>query len=140
MPLSIRTALAALALLGLVGAAGDADAGKARSTQTEATFLAFDAEKNVVTVKVKKPGKGATPPKHLKLRAGREATFNVEPTGSVLTRTSVAINGRRGELSEIPAGKSVNIYWVPDPDDQQERFARKIDVFLPAEEQGEDAE
>jgi hypothetical protein len=135
-----RVGLAALAVVCLLWAAPQAHAQKAKSTQTEATWVEFDAEKNTVTVRVRKPGKGATPPRHLKLRKGREATFNVKPTGSVLTRTSVAINGKRGELADIPTGKRVNIYWIPDPDDDQSRFARKIDLFIPAEEQGEAAD
>ena len=131
--------LVALAAVCLLWAAPQAHAQKAKSTQTEAVWVKFDPETNTATVRVREPGKGATPPRHLKLRKGREATFNVKPTGSVLTRTSVAINGKRGELTDIPAGKRVNIYWIPDPDDDQARFARKIDLFIPAEEQGEDA-
>lgn len=135
-----RVGLAALAVACLLWVAPQAHAQKARSTQTEAVWVKFDAEANTVTVKVRKPGKGADPPRHLKLKKGREATFNVKPTGSVLTRTSVAINGRKGDIADIPVGKTVNIYWIPDPDDDQARFARKIDLFIPAEEVGEDAE
>ena len=39
-----------------------------------------------------------------------------------------------GELTDIPTGKTVNIYWVPDPNDETARFARKIDVILSDEE------
>ena len=131
--------LAALGAVCLLWAAPQAHAQKAKSTQTEAVWIKFAPETYTVTVQVTKPGKGAIPPRHLKLRKGREATFNVRPTGSVLSRTSVAINGKKGEMADIPAGKRVNIYWIPDPDDDQARFARKIDLFIPAEEQGEDA-
>jgi len=131
--------LASLAVVGLLWAPPKAQAEKAKSTQTEAVWVKFDPETNTVTVRVRNPGKGATPPRHLKLRKGREASFNVKPQGSVLTRTSVAINGRKGEMADIPAGKTVNIYWISDPDDDQARFARKIDMFVPAAEQGEDA-
>ena len=116
-----------------------ATAAKSKSTQTEATWISFDAENNTVKVKVKKPGVGAKPPKHLKLKKGKEAEFNVIPTGSILKRTSVAINGKKGALTDIPSGKTVNIYWVPDPNDDKARFARKIDLFKTAEEQGSDA-
>jgi hypothetical protein len=132
--------VAAAAFVCLAGVAPEARAQKAKSTQTEAKWVGFDLEAKTVTVKVTKPGKGATPPKHLALKKGREASFNVKPEGSVLTRTSVAINGKRGELSEIPAGKTVNVYWIPDPQDETARFARKIDLFIPAEEQGEEAD
>ena len=126
--------LAALAALCLLWAVPQAHAQNAKSTQTEAEWVAFDPETNTVTVKVRKPGKGARPPRHLKLRKGKEATFNVKPTGSVLTRTSVAINGVKGELQDIPAGKTVLLYWVPDPNKEGEFFARKIDVIFSEEE------
>ena len=118
-----------------VAAAPDAQAQvKSKTTQSEAKWIKFDPETKQVTVKVTKPGKGAKPPKELKLKRGREATFKVIPTGSILTRTSVAINGKKGELADIPAGKTVNIYWIPDKDDKTVRFARKIDVILSDEE------
>jgi len=102
---------------------------KGKSTQTEAVWVAFDEAAKTVTVKVKKPGRG----KNAKLiKKGKEATFKVKPTGSVLTRTTVAINGVKGELTDIPAGKSVNVYWVTEGDDVL--FARKIDVVLSEEE------
>ena len=131
--------LAALVVVCLLWAAPQAHAQKAKSTQTEAVWVKFDPETKTVTVRVREPGKGAKPPRHLVLRKGREASFNVKPEGSVLARTSVAINGKKGELADIPTGKRVNIYWIPDPNDDQARFARKIDMFVPASEQGEDA-
>ena len=119
--------IAAAAVVSLVAAAPDAQAQKSKSTQSEAKWIKFDPETNQVTVKVTKPGKGAKPPKELKLKRGKEASFKVIPTGSILARTSVAINGRKGELTDIPEGKTVNIYWVPDKDD-------KLDVILSDEE------
>jgi hypothetical protein len=129
-----RAALVLAVCAGLVGAADVAQAAKAKSTQTEAVWVKFDPEARIVVAKVKKPGKGAKPPRHLQLKKGKEATFKVKPTGSVLTRTTVAIRGRKAELEDIPEGKTVNIYWVPDPDDDQARFARKIDVILSEQE------
>ncbi len=126
--------IAAAAVVSLVAAAPDAQAQKSKSTQSEAKWIKFDPETSQVTVKVTKPGKGATPPKELKLKRGKEASFKVIPTGSILARTSVAINGKKGELADIPAGKTVNIYWIPDKDDKTARFARKIDVILSDEE------
>ena len=78
-----------------------------------------------VTVKIKKPGRGKAAKS---LKRGKEASFNVKPEGSVMTRTTVAVNGRKGELADIPKGKTVNIYWIPDEKDKEARFARKIDV------------
>jgi hypothetical protein len=58
----------------------------------------------------------------------------VQPTGSVLKRTTVSINGKKGELTDIPEGKTVNIYWAQDEKDDKARFARKIDVIFSEEE------
>ena len=102
---------------------------KGKSTQTEAEWIAFDAENKTVTVKVKRPGRGKNAKR---LKKGKEATFKVKPEGSVLTRTTVAINGVKGEMTDIKVGKSVNIYWVPEGDEVL--FARKIDVVLSEEE------
>jgi hypothetical protein len=109
----------------------EAEAAKSKSTQNEAQWVAYDATAKTVTVKVTKKGKG--PNKKL-LKVRKEATFNVIPEGSVLTRTSVAINGVKGELTDIPEGKTVLIYWIPDPNKDGELFARKIDVILSEEE------
>ena len=86
-----------------------------------------DAEAKTVTVKVKKPGRG----KDAKLlKKNKEAVFAVKPEGSVLTRTTVAINGVKGEIADIPAGKTVNVYWRPDENDPSILRARKIDVIM----------
>ena len=104
---------------------------KGKSVQTEAEWVSFDAEAKTVTVKVKKPGRGKAAKG---LKRGRQASFHVKPEGSVLTRTTVAVNGRKAELTDIPAGKTVNIYWIPDDKDKEARFARKIDVIFTDEE------
>ena len=104
---------------------------KSKSTQNEAEWIAFDAAAKTVTVKITKKGKG---PNSKLLKTKKEATFNVIPEGSILTRTSVAINGVKGELQDIPAGKTVLLYWVPDEKKDGEFFARKIDVIMSEEE------
>ena len=104
---------------------------KVKSIQTEAVWVEFDAEAKTVTAKVKKPGRG----KQAKvLKKNKEATWAVVPEGSVLVRTTVAVNGVKGELGDIPAGKTVNIYWRPDEKDPTILRARKIDVILSDEE------
>jgi hypothetical protein len=118
----------AFAFTAALAATGQA-AGK--SVQTEAEWISYDPEAKTVTVKVKKPGRG----KDAKLlKRNREAVFAVEPEGSVLTRTTVAINGVKGEISDIPAGKTVNVYWRPDEEDPSILRARKIDVIMSDEE------
>jgi len=135
MPKLGRTHLFALAAACLLAApAALAAADKAKSTQSEGKWVKLDAAANTVTIKITKEGKGAKPPAELQVKKGRDATFKVNPTGSVLSRTSVAINGKKGELTDIPEGKTVNVYWVADEKDPKSRFARKIDVILSDEE------
>jgi uncharacterized protein HemX len=125
-------ALVALAVALCLGLATNAGAqAKSKSIKTEAEFIAYDAEKQAVLVKVKKPGSGKAAKK---LKRNKKAAFQVKPGGSVLTRTTVAIQGRKAELTDIPEGKTVNIYWRPDEKDESARFARKIDVILSDEE------
>ena len=107
---------------------------KSKSTQNEAEWIAFDAAAKTVTVKITKKGKG---PNSKLLKTKKEATFNVIPEGSVLTRTTVTINGIKSELTDITEGKTVLIYWVPDPNKEGELFARKIDAILSEEEMDE---
>ena len=135
MPNRARTRLFALAAACLLAApAALAATDKAKSTQSEGKWVKFDSAANVVTVKITKEGKGAKPPADLQVKKGREATFKVNPTGSVLSRTSIAINGKKGEITDIPEGKTVLIYWLADEKDPKSRFARKIDVILSDEE------
>lgn len=125
----VRGAAAALALVFVAGLATEAVA-KAKSTQTEARFVKFDAATNTIVVK---PDKSKGPNKNM-VKKGKETTFNVKPEGSVLTRTTCTFNGKRGEIKDIEAGKQVNVYWVPDENKKGEMFARKIDVVLSEEE------
>jgi hypothetical protein len=138
---SFSSGLVALAALGwLVGSAPDAFAKESTQTETEAEFISFDLEASTITVKVRKPGKGAKPPKHLKLKKGKQASFNVEQEGSVLKRTTVKLqSGMAGKFTDLKAGRRVLVFWLQDPNDDQARLARSISVFVPPEEQGEDA-
>ncbi len=88
--MQIRTGHAWMGALVLFIAAfaGAAQAQSGKSIRTEAEFIEFDAAANTVTVKVTKPGSGKDAEK---LKRGREAVFKVKPTGSVLSRTTVAI-------------------------------------------------
>ena len=123
--------VAVFALAFVASVAGIAEARQSKSTQNEAEWIAYDAAAKTVTVMITKKGNG--PNKNL-LKTRKEATFNVIPEGSVLTRTTVAINGVKAELTDIPVGKTVLIYWVPDPNKDGELFARKIDAVLSEKE------
>jgi len=117
---------AALALVLSAVVVGSAQAAE-KSVQTEGEWVKYDAEAKTVTVKVTKPGRGDAAKV---LKKGKEAVFAVKPEGSVLTRTTVAINGGKGERGDIPEGKTVNVFWRPDETDPTILRARKIDVIL----------
>jgi hypothetical protein len=136
--------VAALAVtVGVAFASAASAQGDQKTVQNEANFVKFDEATNTVTVKILKVGKGN---KNLmkqfdnEVKKGKDATFNVIPTGSVLTRTSVAINGMKGEMKDLQPGKTILIYWLEDPKKKGELFARKIDVVLSEEEQNKRAE
>lgn len=125
--LAVATAFVFACALAMAGATAAFAQSKGKSVKTEAEWIAFDAAAKTVTVKVKKAGSGKDAKR---LKKNKEATFAVKPEGSVLTRTTVAINGMKAELTDVPAGKTVNIYWRPDANDDSVLFARKIDVIL----------
>ena len=125
----------AFAIAGLVSPAHAQ--GNQKSVQNEAQFVKYDEAASTVTVKILKKGKGNSALMKQfdeQVKAGKDATFNVIPTGSVLKRTSVAVNGVKGEMKDLQSGKKVLIYWVEDPSKKGELFARKIDVVLSEEE------
>ncbi len=132
-----RISVTALACVMAIGMAASAQAqSKGKSIQTEAIWVSFDAGTKSIKARVSKPGRRLKD-KEIALKRGKEASFDVIPEGSVLTRTSVAVNGRKGELADIPVGKTVNIYWVVDESKPTKRFARKIDIIFSEEELAE---
>ena len=107
--------LAALSLASLVAGvvAQPADAqARQKSKQARGTFMSFDADAKTVTVKEK----------------GREIVYNVTPEGTVLTRTTVKINGAASMVTDLREGFPVIIYWRPYEKDKKQRYARMIDA------------
>jgi len=132
----VAAAVLAVSVAGLTTAAQAQ--GNQKSVQNEAQFVKFDEATSTVVVKILKKGKGNSAllkQFDAQLKNGKETTFNVIPTGSVLSRTSVAVNGMKGEMKDLQPGKTILIYWVEDPKKKGELFARKIDVVLSEEEQ-----
>jgi len=128
---ALLPALAALAFVASVAAAPAAHAEHQKSTSNEATWVKYDAATKTITVKITKHGKG---PNSSMVHVGKETTFDVVPTGSILKRTIVKINGKKGELTDIPEGKTVLVYWVPNPDKKGDMLARSIDVVFSEDE------
>lgn len=127
---SVSAALAALALVALPSGPGHAQS-KGKSIQTEADWVAYDADAQQITVKVLKTGKGKDASL---IKRGKEAVFQVKAEGTVLSKTVVKVNGKAGELTDIPAGKRVLIYWQAK---EGKPFARSIDVVFSEEELNE---
>lgn len=123
-------AVAALAFA-VASAVAPAAQARSKSTQNEAKWVSFDPEAKTVVVEIEDRGKG---PNTKMVKRGQKVTFNVTPTGSILKRTTVTVNGQAAELGDIQEGKTVNIYWAPDPNKEGELFARKIDVVISEEE------
>ena len=126
--LSFFTAVTAFALLVAPGAFAEK---KTKSTQSEANWVKFDPEAKTVTLKIRKPGKG---PNKKMVKKKQEIPFRVTPEGSVLKRTTVTVNGQRAEMADIPEGKQVLVYWVPDPENEGGFYAKKIDAIMSEEE------
>ena len=123
-------AAAAIAVAGLL-AAGSPAAAQGKMNRIEADWVAYDPAAQTVKVKVYKVREG---PQAKELKAGQETSFTVKAEGSILSRTSVKVNGKAGKLTDINAGKRVILYWMPDEADKAARFARTIDVTFSDEE------
>jgi hypothetical protein len=109
---------------------------KEKSVSNEAKWIKFDEASSTITVEILNNGRGNKKlmDEHKDtVSRGKEVTFKVKPSGSILTRTSVKVNGQRGELADIREGKQVNIYWTED-ESGEGLFARTIDVTISEEE------
>ena len=89
-----------------------APAAEPKSKKSEGRLVTYDAAAETVTVKVK----------------GKDEVFHVKPEGTVLTRTSVTLNGRPAKLSELPAKAPVIVYWRENDGNKERKDARKIDA------------
>lgn len=103
--------LGALALA-LVAAAPAAGQGKSETKRLQGMLQGYDAEASTITVRA----------------SGRDVVLNVKNEGSVLKRTTATINAKPTKVSELPEGSPVIVYWVPDPNEEGEKFARKVDA------------
>jgi hypothetical protein len=93
-------------------AASLAHAGDAKTERSNGKLVAADAAAKTIVVSEK----------------GKELTYSVTPEGSVLTRTTVTLNGKASPFSALAPGMPVIVYWKPDTADATKRYARKIDV------------
>lgn len=116
MSSSVKRALATIAALAfvltVVGAGPAYAQKKAKPKRVQGQFISFDATANTILVKER----------------GKEVEYTVKPEGSILTRTSVKINGLGGKVADLKPNMRLFLYWMPDEKDPKKRFARTIDV------------
>lgn len=111
--LGVLVAAALVAGWIVTGATDEANAQrKSKTKQFTGRFEGFDPATNTITVK----------------KGRNEEVFNVKPEGSVLTRSTVKINGMGAKMTDLPAGAPVIVYWIPDEKDKTQKFARSIDA------------
>ena len=114
--------IAAAALLAIATAAAPARAEEAKSERSNGKLVSYDAAAQSIVVK----------------EGGKEQSYQVKAEGSVLTRTTVTMNGKVAKFDDVKPGMIVIVYWKPDPADATRRNARKVDVpKIPKEFQDE---
>lgn len=117
-------ALAAFFGAALLLAAPLVQAAEIKTERTNGRLVSADAAAKTIVVKEK----------------GKEQSYAVTPEGSVLTRTTVTMNGKAARFAELKPGMLVIVYWKPDATDASKRYARKIDVPRIPREFQEDVE
>ena len=83
-----------------------------KSERADTKFVSYDATAQSIVVKEK----------------GKEQTYQVKAEGSVLTRTTLTMNGKVSKFDDLKPGMVAIVYWKPDATDATKRVARKIDV------------
>jgi hypothetical protein len=119
--------LCAVALAGFVALAVAAPvraADAVKSERSDGKFVSYDAAAQSIVVKER----------------GKEQPYQVKAEGSVLTRTTITMNGKVANFDDVKPGMIVIVYWKPDPADATRRNARKVDVPKIPKEFQEDAD
>jgi len=104
--------VAAVAAGWLALAVAPAHAEEAKSERAAGKLVSYDASAQTVVVKEK----------------GKDQAYQVKAEGTVLTRTTLTMNGKVAKFDELKPGMIVIVYWKPDASDASKRYARKIDV------------
>ena len=107
--------LSMIAVVGLIALAFVAPvraADEVKSERANGKLVSYDASAQTIVVK----------------EGGKEQPYQVKAEGSVLTRTTVTMNGKVAKFDDVKPGMVVIVYWKPDPADATRRNARKMDV------------
>ena len=113
--------IAVAALIALAAPVRAAD--PVKSERSNGKLVSYDAAAQAIVVK----------------EGGKEQPYQVKAEGSVLTRTTVTMNGKVANFEDVKPGMIVIVYWKPDPADATKRNARKVDVPKIPKEFQEDA-
>ena len=110
---SIQTFLVmigSVAVASLLAMPTEAAAQGSWTNNSEASLTGVDYENHLIMALIKEPGRG---PAARRLRKDRPATFQFNPDSAAGDETIVMIDGKRGELADIPENATVHIHWRP---------------------------
>jgi hypothetical protein len=102
----------AVAALVAFAVAAPVRAEESKSERSNGKFVSYDAAAQSVVVK----------------ENGKDQAYQVKAEGSVLTRTTLTMNGKVAKFDDLRPGMIAIVYWKPDAADATKRLARKIDV------------
>jgi hypothetical protein len=102
----------AVAVFVALAVAAPLRAEETKSERSDTKFVSYDAAAQSIVVKEK----------------GKDQTYQVKAEGSVLTRTTLTMNGKVSKFDDLKPGMIAIVYWKPDATDATKRLARKIDV------------
>ena len=119
MSIPSRRPLAAALVLALVGGqaflAPDAARAQGSRKKTDGCLISYDAAGNKMVIKDR--------------RSKKEIEFRVKQATSVLDKagTVATKDGRKAQLADLETNRPVYAYWVVDPENQDGKFANKVD-------------
>jgi len=108
----VRFVAFAAAVLVAFAIASPVRAEETKSERSNGKFVSYDAAAQSIVVK----------------EGGKDQAYQVKAEGSVLTRTTLTMNGRVARFDDLKPGMIAIVYWKPDAADAAKRLARKIDV------------
>ncbi len=79
-----------------------------RANNSEASWISADLETHFIKALVKEPGRG---PDVRRLRSDRVATFRFNLDSTAGEKTMVMIDGKEGDLADIPENATVHFHW-----------------------------
>jgi hypothetical protein len=85
-----------------------------KSERSNGKFVSYDAAAQSIAIK----------------EGGKQQTYQVKAEGTVLTRTTLTMNGKVAKFDDLKPGMIVIVYWKPERPTPR-RNARKVDAEVP---------